>query len=92
MPHVTSVPSQVLQGNSTRPPPRDSILIGDLVDPAEWLGALRKCDAAVLPCLKVGSRGPVAMGQGFRVTLPGVTLTQGGSHQLVVPSGRDTIG
>lgn len=87
MPHVISVPSQVLQGNNTRPPPRDSILIGDLVDPAEWLGALRKCDAAVLPCLKVGDRGPVATEQHARVALPGVTLMQG-----CFTSGPDTIG
>lgn len=53
---------QVWQGNATRPPAQESVLSLELVDPAEWLGALRKCDAAVLPCLKVGGLGDYAHG------------------------------
>ncbi|XP_060052019.1 piezo-type mechanosensitive ion channel component 2-like [Erinaceus europaeus] len=47
--------TEVWQGNSTQlpaPPDEESIFSQQLVDPAEWLGALRKCDDKVLPCLK----------------------------------------
>ncbi|XP_065775240.1 piezo-type mechanosensitive ion channel component 2-like [Muntiacus reevesi] len=46
---------EVWQANGTRPP---ALLAGGLmvslqpVDPAEWLGALTKCDGRALPCLK----------------------------------------
>ncbi|CAM9493507.1 unnamed protein product [Rangifer tarandus platyrhynchus] len=47
--------TQVWRANGTRPP---ALLAGGLmvslqpVDPAEWLGALTKCDGRALPCLK----------------------------------------
>nr|CAI9713051.1 unnamed protein product [Rangifer tarandus platyrhynchus] len=48
-------PPKVWRANGTRPP---ALLAGGLmvslqpVDPAEWLGALTKCDGRALPCLK----------------------------------------
>ncbi|XP_071067930.1 piezo-type mechanosensitive ion channel component 2-like [Dasypus novemcinctus] len=47
--------SEVQSRNRTRPLAtlaRESVLYLRPVDPAEWLGSLRKCDGQVLPCLK----------------------------------------
>ncbi|KAG8513336.1 Piezo-type mechanosensitive ion channel component 2, partial [Galemys pyrenaicus] len=61
-PHVTSV-SEVWPGNSGPAGARLAEGLSpspQLVDPAEWLGGLKKCDGAVLPCLKVGASGVVS--------------------------------
>lgn len=57
------------------------------VDPAEWLGALTKCDGRALPCLKVGMTSQPVISRCRQTGMSEQREPPGSEHQ----GGRDEM-